>query len=83
MPIYEYQCQVCHHRLEVMQKISDTPLIECPKCGKNSLEKTISTTSFQLKGGGWYATDYKKVDKPQDTAQAKGSPEVKTESKAE
>ncbi len=59
MPIYEYKCQACGHRLEVMQKISASPLMDCPKCGKTSLEKEISATWFQLKGTGWYATDFK------------------------
>ncbi len=59
MPIYEYQCNNCDHRLEEFQKISDSPLIDCPKCGKSSLEKVISSTQFQLKGTGWYVTDFK------------------------
>ncbi|MFN0120949.1 MAG: FmdB family zinc ribbon protein [Blastocatellia bacterium] len=57
MPIYEYDCQKCGHRLEVMQKMDDKPLTRCPKC-KGKLEKIFSQTSFQLKGGGWYASDY-------------------------
>ena len=57
MPIYEYVCQKCGHHLEIMQKMSDKPLAKCPEC-KGKLEKMISQTSFQLKGAGWYATDY-------------------------
>jgi putative FmdB family regulatory protein len=64
MPIYEYKCQLCGYQLEVMQKISASPLINCPKCDKNSLEKEISSTSFQLKGTGWYATDFKNNASP-------------------
>src|SRR5687767_6980473 len=57
MPIYEYVCQNCGHQLEVMQKISDKPLSKCPQC-KGKLEKIFSQTSFQLKGSGWYVSDY-------------------------
>jgi putative FmdB family regulatory protein len=57
MPIYEYLCQKCGQHLEVMQKMSDRPLSRCPKC-RGKLEKMLSQTSFQLKGSGWYATDY-------------------------
>lgn len=66
MPIYEYVCQKCGHHLEIMQKMSDKPLNKCPEC-KGKLEKIFSQTSFQLKGSGWYVTDYsssKKTDKP-------------------
>ncbi len=59
MPIYEYGCTKCGHHLEVMQKMSDKPLTRCPEC-KGKLEKQFSQTSFQLKGGGWYVTDYAK-----------------------
>jgi putative FmdB family regulatory protein len=59
MPIYEYQCQSCEHELEVLQKIADAPLTECPDCGKNELRKKISAAAFRLKGGGWYETDFK------------------------
>lgn len=57
MPIYEYVCEKCSHHLEIMQKMSDNPLTKCPEC-KGKLEKIFSQTSFQLKGSGWYATDY-------------------------
>lgn len=57
MPIYEYQCGACHHRLEVIQKFSDDPLTECPECQSATLSKLVSATSFQLKGSGWYATE--------------------------
>ena len=57
MPIYEYVCQNCGHQLEVMQKISDKPLSKCPQC-KGKLEKIFSQPSFQLKGSGWYVSDY-------------------------
>jgi putative FmdB family regulatory protein len=57
MPIYEYVCEKCGAHLEVMQKITDAPLKRCQKC-RGKLEKVVSRTSFQLKGSGWYVTDY-------------------------
>jgi len=63
MPIYEYQCQDCSEELEVLQKISDQPLRDCPACGRASLKKKISAAAFRLKGGGWYETDFKTGDK--------------------
>lgn len=59
MPIYEYQCEACAHTLEALQKMSDTPLVDCPACGKPNLKKHISAAGFRLKGGGWYETDFK------------------------
>lgn len=59
MPIYEYRCEGCSHELEAMQKFSDSPLTDCPSCGKPLLHKLISAAGFQLKGSGWYATDFK------------------------
>ncbi len=67
MPIYEYRCTSCGNELEVIQKVSDSPLTECQKCGKNSLEKVISSTQFQLKGTGWYVTDFKESGKKKET----------------
>lgn len=57
MPIYEYACEKCNKRLEVIQKINDPLLTECPEC-KGKLKKLMSNTSFVLKGTGWYATDF-------------------------
>lgn len=68
MPIYEYQCQSCQHQLEVIQKISDEPLKDCPECGKPELRKKISAAAFRLKGGGWYETDFKSGDKKKNLA---------------
>lgn len=59
MPIYEYQCGECGHRLEALQKISDAPLKTCPACQRDGLSKLVSASSFRLKGGGWYETDFK------------------------
>ena len=59
MPIYEYRCSDCGHRLEALQRLADAPLLVCPACGKESLTKLMSAVGFQLKGSGWYATDFK------------------------
>ncbi len=59
MPIYEYECDKCQEAFEISQKISEPALGACPKCG-SPVRKLVSRSSFQLKGGGWYATDYKK-----------------------
>ena len=58
MPTYEYECKECHHQLEAEQRIKDEPLKECPACHKPALERLISASSFQLKGGGWYKDAY-------------------------
>src|SRR5262245_20021244 len=57
MPLYEYQCQNCGHRFERIQKFSDAPIAECPKCG-GPVHKLVSSPAFQFKGTGWYVTDY-------------------------
>jgi putative FmdB family regulatory protein len=59
MPIYEYRCTDCGHRLEALRRLADQPLLVCPACGKESLTKLMSAVGFQLKGSGWYATDFK------------------------
>ena len=59
MPFYEYECENCKFYAEVLQKISDPPLLKCPSCGKNTMKKLISAPVFRLKGGGWYETDFK------------------------
>jgi putative FmdB family regulatory protein len=58
MPIYEYRCNACGHEFEEWQKMSDAPIRTCPKCRARKVEKLISQSSFQLKGSGWYVTDY-------------------------
>lgn len=63
MPIYEYQCQDCGHRLEALQRMSDDALKDCPQCTKPTLKKLISASGFRLKGGGWYETDFKSANK--------------------
>lgn len=71
MPIYEYQCSACGHQLEALQKVSEAALTECPECHKASLQKQVSSTSFQLKGTGWYATDFKTPGKDKKDKQDK------------
>lgn len=70
MPIYEYQCGACGHHLEAFQKMTESVLTECPNCHKHDLQKLVSAAGFQLKGTGWYATDFrdqgkKKIGQPQ------------------
>ncbi len=62
MPIYEYECTNCENHLEILQKITDEPIVKCSQCNKNTLIKKISKTSFALKGSGWYVTDFKNSD---------------------
>jgi|SRR5579885_845218 putative FmdB family regulatory protein len=64
MPIYEYQCTACGHQLEAIQKMSDKPLTDCPECHKPALTRLVSAAGFQLKGTGWYKTDYSSKGKP-------------------
>ena len=62
MPIYAYKCADCGHEKEVLQKISDAPLTDCPSCGHPSMAKMVTAAGFQLKGSGWYATDFRNKD---------------------
>lgn len=83
MPIYEYRCGACGFQKEFLQRISDAQLTDCPECGKKSLNKMVTAAGFQLKGSGWYATDFKnKGSKPAADA-AKSDAPKKDESKAE
>ncbi|WIT10076.1 zinc ribbon domain-containing protein [Paucibacter sediminis] len=59
MPIYAYRCSTCGHAKDVLQKLSDAPLSTCPACGAESFSKQVTAAGFQLKGSGWYATDFK------------------------
>ncbi len=59
MPIYAYRCAACGHAKDVLQKISDPVLTDCPACGAASFQKQLTAAGFQLKGSGWYATDFK------------------------
>ena len=64
MPIYAYKCESCGHSKDVLQKISDAPLTECPACGKATFSKQVTAAGFQLKGSGWYVTDFRDGNKP-------------------
>ncbi len=64
MPIYGYRCSSCGFEKDVMQKISEAPLTTCPSCGASAFAKQMSAAGFQLKGSGWYATDFKGSAKP-------------------
>jgi putative FmdB family regulatory protein len=99
MPIYEYRCGECGHQEEHLQKISEKPLAKCPACGKKAYKKLLSAAGFQLKGSGWYATDFKTTaKKPADKktdlkadakvdakadSKTESNTEAKTESKSE
>src|ERR671935_1305534 len=89
MPIYEYRCNACGHKEEHLQKVSEAPLSVCPACGKPEYRKQLSAAGFQLKGTGWYATDFKGgakksegSKKPADKSDAKTA-DAKTESKSD
>ncbi len=64
MPIYEYRCTTCGFQKEHLQKVDSPPLTQCPECGEESYAKLLSAAGFQLKGSGWYATDFKGGNKP-------------------
>ena len=79
MPIYEYRCSDCGHRLEALQRLADAPLVLCPACSKESLVKLISAVGFQLKGSGWYATDFKNYGaKPAEKSTTKSDSDAKS-----
>jgi putative FmdB family regulatory protein len=91
MPIYAYRCATCGHTKDVLQRLSDPPLAECPACGAPRFEKQVTAAGFQLKGSGWYATDFRNpaaappADKPAADGTGKGEtakPAVASESPA-
>ncbi len=81
MPIYEYICKNCEKEFELIQKISDPPAKKCPDCGKK-IEKKLSLSSFQLKGTGWYVTDFANKGKEKKADKKESKKETKTESPA-
>lgn len=92
MPIYEYKCNNCGHEYDLLQKMGEPPIVECEKCHKNSAQRLVSAPGFQLKGTGWYETDFKNKGKPPAPAKdvaaagtensaAKASPAPKSEEK--
>ena len=82
MPIYAYKCESCGHRQDVLQKISDPLLTDCPACGASTYVKQVTAAGFQLKGSGWYVTDFRDggsnkggaaADKPADKSDDKAA----------
>lgn len=75
MPIYSYKCSHCGHAKDVLQKLSDAPLRVCPSCGQPAMEKQVTAAGFQLKGSGWYATDFRgDSNKAADTKKSEEAP---------
>ncbi|MGM0535476.1 MAG: FmdB family zinc ribbon protein [Pseudomonadota bacterium] len=81
MPIYEYECKACGHRLEKLQKISAEPLKDCPACEAAELDRLVSAAGFRLAGGGWYETDFKTGGKKNLASGDEGGQSNKTPSK--
>jgi putative FmdB family regulatory protein len=76
MPIYAYKCSACGHTKDALQKMSDAPLTDCPACGKATFSKQVTAAGFQLKGGGWYVTDFKSGNQAAPAAKAEGDTRV-------
>jgi putative FmdB family regulatory protein len=84
MPIYEYRCAACGFQKEFLQKMSDAPLTDCPECGKaGAFSKMVTAAGFQLKGSGWYVTDFRQGSKPATGAAPGAKSEAKADGKAE
>ncbi len=91
MPIYAYKCAECGHQMDVIRKVSDPPLTDCPNCGKPALVKQVTAAGFQLKGAGWYVTDFrdqgsgkkKDVAKPDEKAATEQAKDSKTDTKSD
>ena len=88
MPIYAYRCAECGHSKDVLQKLSDPVLTTCPACGAEAFTKQVTAAGFQLKGSGWYATDFKggpaaPADKPADAPAGDAKVEAKGDVKAD
>ncbi len=73
MPIYEYHCQACGHSCELLEKMSAAPSTDCPACHQSQLQRQVSAPQFQLKGTGWYVTDFKKNGQTAQTSAEKKS----------
>jgi putative FmdB family regulatory protein len=82
MPIYEYRCESCGHQQEFLQKVGDAPLTVCTQCGKPSFSKMVTAAGFQLKGSGWYATDFKNSGSRAAPKAGDGKAEAKPEGKS-
>lgn len=92
MPLYEYECDACGRRFEVIQKFSDAPVDVCKECGKGPVHRLLSSPAIQFKGSGWYITDYAQKGKSDggstgagksDSAKAEKTTETKTETKTD
>jgi putative FmdB family regulatory protein len=94
MPIYAYRCESCGHSMDALQKISDAPLVDCPACGAATLRKQVTAAGFQLKGSGWYVTDFRGDGKKpgadpkpdsggEGAAQADAAPKAETPAKTD
>lgn len=79
MPIYAYRCTRCGHELDALQKLSEPALVDCPACGQPALAKKLTAAGFQLKGSGWYQTDFRNGSKP---AAADAKPDAKADAPA-
>jgi len=77
MPIYAYKCETCGHAKDVLQKISDEPLTQCPACGMATFTKQVTAAGFQLKGSGWYVTDFRGGETGASAEGKDKSPEAK------
>ncbi|WP_110959688.1 FmdB family zinc ribbon protein [Acidovorax sp. ST3] len=82
MPIYAYKCGSCGHAKDVLQKISDAPLTVCPACGAEAFSKQVTAAGFQLKGSGWYVTDFRGGSGGSSAPATEAKSESKTESSA-
>ena len=70
MPIYAYKCESCGHAKDILRKISDLPLTDCPQCGASTFKKQLTSAGFQLKGSGWYVTDFRGGDSGAQTSKS-------------
>jgi putative FmdB family regulatory protein len=84
MPLYEYECEACHRRFEVIRKFSDPELQECTLCGKGPVQRQMSSPAIQFKGSGWYITDYSKKGKSgSESTSSSSSSDSKSSSSSE
>lgn len=84
MPIYEYECTTCQYQFDEVQKMNDPVLTHCPNCSQETAIRLVSAASFQLKGDGWYVTDFKDKGQPKPKTEANTAPkkaETKTDAK--
>jgi putative FmdB family regulatory protein len=82
MPLYEYECEKCGERVEIIQKMSDPPSKHCPKCG-GDMRKLISSPAIQFKGSGFYKNDYPSSSSKSDSSPSESKSETKTEKKSD